>query len=182
MEQPLLAPPMYVEEDVYTQPEMVLRSVNQRFKPALTPRAAPAPPAPAAPRCPWVLPRSILTSAQVTWTGDYGKSASASFAVRKAGSSKGGRTWKKRKEKKKKKSQCPSTSKNSLGDAEKHVVPNASKKLRTRPSRLKIQKSISNLWLVFTFCKRNPAEQIPPETADLRRLQGHVKKLLHAEF
>jgi len=45
-----------------------------------------------------------------------------------------------------------------------------------------MQKSISNLWLVFTSFKRNPAEQIPPETADLCRLQGHVKKHLHAEF
>lgn len=79
--------------------------MNQRFKPALSPRAAPAPPAPAAPRCPWalpwVLPRSILTSAQVTWTGNHGKSASTSFAVRKAGSSKGGRTRKKEERRKK---------------------------------------------------------------------------------
>lgn len=30
---------------------------------------------------------------------------------------------------------------------------------------------------VFTLCKIHLAEQIPPETADLCKLQGHVKKL-----
>lgn len=60
-------------------------------------------------------------------TGDYGKSAPVSFAVRKAGSSKGGHTEKGRKEENKKENQCLATSKNFPGGAKKPVVPNASK-------------------------------------------------------
>lgn len=152
---------------------MVLCWVNLRIKGALILRALPAPPAPG---CPWVLPSAVLASPRDSDRGDCGPSAPGCSAVGKAGSRKGGHTGKGRRNK---------TSVFQLAKLSWEMQRNPLLLMpasRSEPWRIKIQNSTSNLWLVFTFCKRNLAEQIPPETADLCRLQGHVKKLLHAEF
>lgn len=74
------------------------------------------------------------------------------------------------------KDHCLPPGKNAPGEMQRPVVPNP--RTQVRPSRLETQKPISNPWLVVTFCKRDLAEQIPPETADL----AGSKDILHAEF